>query len=248
MARTGPAVVRFEANALGRDFAVGDIHGAFADLRRALDAIGFDEHRDRLFSVGDLVDRGPESEAALEWLDRPWFQAVCGNHDFMTWRSALGRPFAAVDHLAHGGQWLARLSPDAQKRMGERLAALPMVIEVETAAGLVGIVHADFPSDDWNDLAEFEWLDLDQMRSQTGQCLWSVDRYRYQYTGTVKNIRAVVHGHKTLPAMATLGNVFFIDTGGWQPTGRFTFLELGSLKAVTGPGSALSGALRNRYR
>ena len=70
MARTGPAVVRFEANALGRDFAVGDIHGAFADLRRALDAIGFDEHRDRLFSVGDLVDRGPESEAALEWLKK----------------------------------------------------------------------------------------------------------------------------------------------------------------------------------
>jgi len=38
---------------------------------------------DQLFSVGDLVDRGPESHRVLEWLARPWFFAICGNHDFM---------------------------------------------------------------------------------------------------------------------------------------------------------------------
>jgi len=52
---------RFACNAVGRDFAVGDIHGCFSHLRRSLEAIGFDASVDRLFSVGDLIDRGPES-------------------------------------------------------------------------------------------------------------------------------------------------------------------------------------------
>ena len=52
-------------NALGRDFAVGDVHGCFTRLQQGLDQLGFDPTRDRLFSVGDLVDRGPECESVL---------------------------------------------------------------------------------------------------------------------------------------------------------------------------------------
>ena len=105
-------IPRFGVNSLGRDLAVGDIHGAFAALQRALNAIGFDEQKDRLFSVGDLVDRGPESHQVLSWLNQPWFHAVSGNHDFMAWRNALGNPYLEVDHLAHGGQWLEALSTE----------------------------------------------------------------------------------------------------------------------------------------
>jgi serine/threonine protein phosphatase 1 len=71
-----PPIARFAPNTRGRDFAVGDIHGAFRALQIALDAIGFDCAADRLFSVGDLVDRGPESARVTEWLDKPWFHAI----------------------------------------------------------------------------------------------------------------------------------------------------------------------------
>ncbi|MCA4078770.1 metallophosphoesterase, partial [Pseudomonas kurunegalensis] len=57
-------IKRFAANRAGRDFAVGDIHGHFTRLQAALDSAGFDPAIDRLFSVGDLVDRGPDSLAA----------------------------------------------------------------------------------------------------------------------------------------------------------------------------------------
>ncbi len=50
------AMPRFSRNEIGRDFAVGDIHGCFEHLSRSLKAIDFDEGVDRLFSVGDLVD------------------------------------------------------------------------------------------------------------------------------------------------------------------------------------------------
>ena len=46
---------RFERNDLGRDFAVGDIHGHFSRLQKKLDEIGFNQDVDRLFSVGDLI-------------------------------------------------------------------------------------------------------------------------------------------------------------------------------------------------
>ena len=53
----------------GTDWVVGDVHGCFETLRQALAAIDFEQGRDRLFSVGDLIDRGPNSIEALEWLE-----------------------------------------------------------------------------------------------------------------------------------------------------------------------------------
>lgn len=227
--------VRFNANQQGRDFAVGDIHGCFTALQQALDHINFNPAKDRLFSVGDLVDRGPESDQVLDWLNRPWFHAICGNHDFMIWRSALGAPYPEVNYLEHGGSWLNKLDQEAQRRFGERLAELPLAIEVETPEGFVGLVHADCPYDDWKDM---------QSRPLTASavdcCLWSRERYQRGYAAPVRNVRAVIHGHATVASMQRLGNVFFIDTGGWKKSqGYFTFLELRTLSAIRGPGAAV---------
>lgn len=226
-----PHIQRFPPNLIGRDFAVGDIHGAFDTLQRGLDVIRFDPQRDRLFSVGDLVDRGPQSHEVLTWLDRPWFHAVCGNHDFMAWRNALGDPYPEVDHLMHGGEWLEELSPEAREHIGHRLAALPLAFEIETSQGVVGVVHADCPFDDWQHMHQMDRRNLGHMNSEAGQCLWSVARYRHRDAGVVRNIRAVVHGHMTIRRMEVLGNTYFIDTGGWRPSGgTFTFLALETLK------------------
>ena len=76
-----PPYRRFARNPAGRDFVVGDIHGMFPALRELLALVRFDEERDRLFSVGDLIDRGPCSREAIDWLAKPWFHAVRGNHE-----------------------------------------------------------------------------------------------------------------------------------------------------------------------
>jgi serine/threonine protein phosphatase 1 len=59
---------RIAANTRGRDLA-GDIHGHFQRLQQCLDGVGFNPAVDRLFSIGDLVDRGPHSAQALDWLE-----------------------------------------------------------------------------------------------------------------------------------------------------------------------------------
>ena len=64
-------------------YAIGDIQGCFKSFRRLLDHICFDHHTDRLWLVGDLVNRGPDSLATLRFL-KSLGASVCpvlGNHD-----------------------------------------------------------------------------------------------------------------------------------------------------------------------
>jgi serine/threonine protein phosphatase 1 len=220
----------FEANLAGKDYAVGDIHGGFEFLDAALKKIKFNRTVDRLFSLGDLVDRGAQSHQVLEWLAQPWFHAICGNHDFMAWRSALDMPYSQVNHVKHGGQWLGTLPKTQQIAIGEGLRALPIAAQVATPEGLIGLVHADCPFDDWAHMQQ------PLSRSNIDSCLWSIERHSRQYTGLVKGVRAVVQGHLTLRGPKKMGNVYYIDTNGWLPKlGLFTFIDLHSLKAYSVP-------------
>jgi len=222
----------FERNNLGRDLAVGDIHGQFTRLKAALTEIGFDPGIDRLFSVGDLVDRGPESEEAIDWLEKPWFHAVMGNHEQMALDHVSGYSDPKL-YLQNGGAWFLSLPDAAQQDIACQFAVLPIAIEVETVNGTVGIVHAEAPLNSWETM-RYALTEADEhTRNQwIVNCLWSRTKINGGDERPVAGISAVICGHTPLSEVVEVGNTIFIDTYGWGPEhsqGAFTFIDLNTL-------------------
>lgn len=116
-------------------YAIGDLQGCADELEALLAHLRFDAQRDRLWFVGDLVNRGPKSLAALRRVHALGERAVVvlGNHDFHLLRLAAGHG------RARAGDTLAEVlaAPDAP-RLIDWLRRRPLM----HAEGGYAMVHA----------------------------------------------------------------------------------------------------------
>lgn len=213
---TAPKILRLKENTVGRDFVIGDIHGAYDLVVDAMRQVGFNRQADRLFSVGDLVDRGPESHRCLKFLQQPYVYAVRGNHEQMLLDiHAQGEPHEAMVQWLkknNGFGWWENVDAAMRPQIVEAFAQLPLVIEIETARGTVGLLHAEVPrSMDWQTfLAKIDAGHEPTIES----CLEGRERYRAKDESGVPGIGRVFVGHTVHWEGATrYGNVYSIDTG-----------------------------------
>jgi bis(5'-nucleosyl)-tetraphosphatase (symmetrical) len=125
-------------------YAVGDLQGCLTPFERLLERVRFDPSRDRLWLVGDLVNRGSQSGSCLRLVHDLGEAAitVLGNHDLHLLATAAGvRPLRPKDTLK---QVLDR--PDAGELL-DWLAARPL-IHHDGGLGWT-LVHAGIPPA-WN--------------------------------------------------------------------------------------------------
>ena len=143
----------FDRNIEGRDFVIGDLHGCYDILMEVMESIGFDKSIDRMFSVGDLVDRGQKSMACLRLIDELWFHAVSGNHEELMVNSLIHGKDGDL-WMANGGAWHFNEEVNELRALVGRAAMLPVSMTIATINGQVGICHAQPPSLDWDNARE----------------------------------------------------------------------------------------------
>lgn len=228
-----PAVEHYIKNKEGRDFVVGDIRGNFPILRALLLQVKFNESKDRLFTTGNMINRGPYSKECIEFLDTRWFFPVRGNYEQLIIEFQAGK-HKAEDLEKVGGKWFLDLTPEQRIMYARCFDTLPYAIDIESDLGLIGIVHAD---------CAFKWStfvdDLDDPKypafqnRQREKALVGYDRLDGAKAGWSTNfiydLYALVCGFRPVKEVHTVGNAVFIDTGAGIPNGKLTILELGQL-------------------
>jgi hypothetical protein len=64
-----------------RHIIIGDVHGCLSELLKLLEKCRFDYLMDRIVFVGDLIAKGPESIAVLDFAHSSNSISVVGNHE-----------------------------------------------------------------------------------------------------------------------------------------------------------------------
>lgn len=154
-------------NPHGIDLFMGDPHGCFTLVEKALEAAGFNKKTDRLFILGDLTDRGPESHRATDFLEEDWIISLQGNHDAFVCKTAelllegddakLNKSSDAATCVANGGSWVLGQSDRELERIVRTFSDLPLAIEYQDENGnmLAGLIHAEVDPDySWSELRE----------------------------------------------------------------------------------------------
>jgi len=213
---TGPRVLRLPANTLGRDWVIGDVHGAFDLVEQAMLAVGFRADADRLICVGDLVDRGRDSARVEQFLRLPYVYAVRGNHDHLvaTTDPRVLQAMALSDF--NGMHWMLGVSDRQLGSIQQALGDLPYAIEIASADGSepTGIIHAQVPENwSWPDLTEVlsDWPEDDVLFDDVMN-----SRYKFDYAieSRVTGVKRVFAGHCICwNGPRILGNTVFADTG-----------------------------------
>ncbi|ERJ17679.1 bis-tetraphosphatase protein [Salinisphaera shabanensis E1L3A] len=223
----------FDANTTGRDFVVGDIHGCFYMLDALLERLDFDRARDRLFSVGDLIDRGPDSERAAEFIDAPWFHAIRGNHEQMLLDAVdEGGQVRALWRM-NGGEWFEALDAATADALYQRIRTLPMAAGVELADGATAaLVHANVIGNSWartrallscssSDAAELSTLLWDRSRAHVLE-----GGHATTETVVVDDVDVIYFGHTSMRQATACANTRWLDTGAFMG-GALSIAELG---------------------
>lgn len=212
---------------------VGDIHGCFDELVELLQSLGYGFHRAigaregdwpitppshaperKLLFLGDLVDRGPKSPAALRLVMRAVGEgrALCipGNHDIKLMRKLSGRNVQITHGLAETLDQLEGEPPEFLDQVRQFIDSL--VSHYVLDDGKLVIAHAGLKE-------SMQGRGSGKVREFClfGETTGETDEFglpvRYNWAAEYRGKAMVVYGHTPVPDADWLNGTICIDTG-----------------------------------
>lgn len=246
--------VSLPSNPHGRDLVIGDVHGQAHLLEKLLVLADFNRYIDRVFMLGDLIDKGADSAALLERMDGTTFHSLMGNHEAMMVAAQHGAKTDPVWDRS-GNEWAQSLPASRLSELSTKAMTFPLIAEVRLKdGGNIGLVHGEVPPGmSWDQIRNCQLILSDASESPplsiAGSALWGRKRIladarmrstkaaeappevraeTWEASQSVLGIDWVLCGHTPLipPEPRRRGNVIWLDTGACDPDGRLTAVDL----------------------
>ncbi len=200
----------FELNPNGKDIFVGDLHGNISSFYQGLKRLEFNSEIDRVFCVGDLIDRGEDSLACLQLLNKSWFHSVLGNHELMFLESANSdQSSKTLENF-----WQSKLSKEKINQCLALISKMSLALTVKHKLGYIGVVHADIPEQiSWSHyLSLLKSYDNSSIQYATwGRSITE------KFSSPVSGVKWVFIGHQGRESPQFFHNVICIDTCSFIP-------------------------------
>lgn len=222
-----------------RHFVFGDMHGMYDAFLKLLEMVNYNPETDIVYSVGDLIDRGPKSYELIEWFSQPNRHAIIGNHELMAidprsmgmWMQNGGQATRAS--LINHGETLSWLH--------EKIYTMSWFIDVgdDGEEDAFRLVHAEIPPA-WSEEKFQQVINnaLDCFDNEFNNMLWSRSTYKNYNIGLIppfspnRSGRNVFVGHSSMKQVTTIGDMTFLDS---TIFGRITMINALTKEVFTVP-------------
>jgi serine/threonine protein phosphatase 1 len=190
------------------------VHGSIKSLEYQLKRQNYNKETDRLFFVGDLINKGKHSNEVINFVIEHNGHSVLGNHENYL-------RYAYENNINNAMlNWFYRLQNEQQNKIIQFIKNMPLGITIDTNDGLIGIVHADVP---FKDFEIFKHAEVDErliftaLESRAGHDAYEFfENWHYNKTedNIIQGVDLVVSGHTPERKIRIHGNRAFIDTVG----------------------------------
>ena len=201
-----------------RRLFIGDLHGCADELADLLDQFGFSPGSDVLYSVGDVVGKGPKPLQALKLLKELGAHSVLGNHDAFC-LAAAATPKS--ERSEPQNLYLASLGNDEERKTWlAEMASWPYYIETPD----IVVVHAGLEPG-VSELSQMQCKVLYTIRTWDGKGVDLKNESNPPWFECVSTGKIVVFGHWAKRGLIDLPHFKGLDTGcvygrkltGWCP-------------------------------
>lgn len=203
-----PRMKEVGPNQEGKDYFIGNICGQYSQFMKALKKVAFVPTKDRVFTVGNVIDYGEDSQKILELLSEPWFYSIAGIHELL-----MECALHSDQHLHwynQGGRWAfdknMMLKPELTK-FAKTLRHLPLAIQLSHKKhGVFGMLSSTSGDID-------VWDDFTQVTTEQLLSTLTDNGLAQRKRKSVKGVDCLLVGNQPSSRVWSKGNLVCINLG-----------------------------------